>query len=1011
MGQFNFQTSREIANESQITTCYLAPLVSPLIIALPSLKVVGSALNDTSLECTSPAVPVEGSVSVSVALRYTNTKRKAEFVVKESTGTEDGGAGENGGLGFQFYRVEAVSEIRPYEGPLRGGTAVTITGTGFRNTPELVVRFAYSGTLESKKNTAAEEIDSTSTAATVPARHISSEELMVVAPRCPLAQGAGGLFFVEVSSNGRDFTPSSDGPLFFYDASEPFVESVSPAILRESGGMVVTVRGSGFPETFPSTLTCVFGGGDDAELVPATRYSTEVLSCLSPPRRQGLVAFTLTSYGQSFSSDGDMSVEYMSDLRMFSAWPALGPASGGTAVTVLGEGFREEETYACAFGSSVQVPPVEAELVNGSAIVCRTPRVFGVDNVTLQVLTVQDDILSPSGSYVYPFVSEGLTDIAVTAATAGGTSWPPTSASLFFEYHEDIEISMASPLNGPSSGGTVVRVSGSGFLDLPEAACQFGDGELAAATVINSGTLVCTTSPLTTANISTTTARAEKGVELRVTMNGVDFSPGNTATTFLYDDDVIVSALVPDRGPATGGVRVLVRGSGFRPDEHLACRFGLQVAEAEFVRQDTIACWAPPQVRVSVVSVSVTMNGQDFSSATTTSAEYDGSGSATFTYTDRAAVTAVQPDKGPTRGGTVVAVFGVNFADSPALLCRFGNLVTSAAAFISTEEVTCVSPAVPVGAAGPVYLEVSDHGSVVTTDEASSSSEESARQLLELQEPGDDPTLWTNNRVEFVFTEDPVVLAAFPASGPSHGGTRVSLTGSGFQDLPELGCRFGGTPPLAWAEGESSDEVDVDGFLRGVTAAEMFEATGVDVAATFVSSTEVVCSAPEQSLNWTSSSATDFSAGSAGGATVRVAVTLNGQDHGLRMAQFVYYPPPKVLSISPDRGPTSGGTVVTVSGGNLTSAGAYLGFMEGSLLCRFGGPEGATVEATPVIGGSDDAVQCRSPSDPREYDGGKEVSFQYIRLDLGESCPGGISTHSSTSTMRPSSVRIDVQIT
>lgn len=938
-------------------------------------------------------MPVEGIVSVTVALRYTNTKRKTDFVARDGTTMEQGGSGENIGLSFQFYRVEVVSEIRPYEGPLRGGTAVTITGADFRNTPGLVVRFAYSGTLESKNTTVAEESDSDLTTATVPARYISSEELTVVVPRCPPGLEAGGLFFVEVSSNGRDFTPSSDGPLFFYDASEPFVESFSPKILRESGGMVVTVRGSGFPETFPSTLACVFGGGDDAELVPATRYSSELLACVSPSRRQGPVVVAVTSYGQLFTSEGDLSVEYIGDLRIFSFWPALGPASGGTTVTVFGEGFRAEETYVCAFGSSLQLPPVEAALVNGSAITCRTPKVSGGDDTALQVLAVQDDILTPSGSYVYPFVSEGgLTDIAVPTATARGTTVNLAFASLFFEYHEDIEISQVSPSNGPSSGGTVVRVSGSGFLDLPNAACRFGDGDLTAAAVINSETLVCTTTPLTSANISTSgISRAEKGVELRVTLNGVDFSTGSTATAFLYDDDVTVSALVPDRGPAAGGVRVIVRGSGFRPDEHLACRFGLQAAAAEFVREDAIACWAPPQVRVSAVSVSVTLNGQDFSSSSAagTSAEYDGKGSAMFTYTDRAAVTAVVPDKGPTRGGTVVTVSGVNFADSPALLCRFGDLVTSAAVFVSTEEVTCVSPAVPVGAAGRVSLEVSDHGSVITTDDASSSLEESVRELLELQGPGDDPALWTNNGVEFAFTEDPVVLAAFPASGPSHGGTRISLTGSGFQDLPELGCRFGGIPPLARLEGESSDGAD-DGLQRGVAAAELFEATGVDVLATFLSPTEVVCSAPEQSLNWTSTSGTDDGAsGSAEPAPVRVAVTLNGQDYGLRMAQFVYYPTPEVLSVSPDRGPTSGGTMVTVSGGNLTSAGAYPGFTDGSLLCRFGGPEGETVQATPVIGGNGDAVQCKSPPDPRGYDGGKEVRLKINRVNLGTFFRGG----------------------
>lgn len=919
---------------------------------------------------------------MTVALRYTNTKRKTGFVVKSGSSTGQEVSGEDVNLLFQFYRVELVSGIRPYEGPVRGGTVITVTGTDFRNTPGLVVRFASWGTLDSNSTTVAEQTESSAVTAIVPARYISSEELTVETPRCPLGVSVGGYFYVEVSSNGRDFTPSSDGPLFFYDANELFVESISPEILRESGGVVVTVRGSGFPETFPSTLACVFGGGDDA--VPATRHSMELLTCVSPARRPGLVVVTVTSYGQSFVSDGDLSVEYIGDMRIFSSWPVLGPAVGGTVVTVLGEGFRPEEAYACAFGSSLQLPPVEAVLVNDSAISCQTPMVFGSENVTLQVMTAQGDVFTPSGTYVYSFVSEeGLTDIALTTELAGATE-NITPMSLHFEYHEDITISRMSPSNGPSSGGTIVRVSGSGFLDLPQAACQFGAGEPTAATVINSGTLVCTTSSFHAAagdsaqpgfnSTSTNNSRAEKGVELRLTMNGVDFSPENTSVVFLYDDDLAVLALAPDRGPATGGMRILVRGSGFRPDERLACRFGQQVTAAEYVRSDTIACWAPPQVRVAEVVVYVTLNGQDFISGRQASAAVEGDsspgGAAVFTYTDRAAVTSLEPNSGPTRGGTVVAVSGMNFANSSVLLCRFGNLVTRTAVFVSTETVTCVSPAVPVGAAGRVYLEVSDSGSSsgTATDKSPTSSESRKNPLIEFPDAGNDPALWTNSGVEFLFTEDPIVLAAFPASGPSRGGTRLSLTGSGFQDLPELGCRFGGAPTFF----RRLEEENIgDGPDDGLTV--------VDVAATFVSPTEVACLVPEQALEWTNSYGSSGGASSTStalGTTVRVAVTLNGQDYGLRMAQFIYYPTPKILSISPDRGPVSGGTMVTVAGANLTAAGAYPGFTDGSLLCRFGGPQGETVEATPVIGGSNDAVQCRSPPDPRQDDGGKEVSLK-----------------------------------
>lgn len=967
----------------------------PALLPAPLPKVPGRALNDTSLECTSPAVPREGSVAVSVALRYMNTKRKTEFVARDGASTRRGDlSSEGGGLLFQFYPTEVVSEIRPYEGPARGGTTVTITGTDFRDTPDLVVRFAYSETFESGDNTTVtEHSNSNNTAtATVSARYITSKELTAEAPPCPLGPRASALFAVEVSSNGVDFPHNPNGPLYFYDASEPFVERLSPKIVRESAGVELTIRGFAFPETFPSTLACVFGGGDGEATVPATRHSMELLTCVCPSLPPGTVVVTVTSYGQAIASDGDLLVEYVSDLRIFLSSPTIGPARGGTAVTVLGQGFREEETYVCAFGSLLS-PSAEATLLNTSAITCQSPIALGGGTVTLQVLTVQDDALLPSRSYVHRLASTGaLTDVALTTAAATYGNESTASALLSFEYHDNVEITQLSPANGPASGGTAVRVSGSGFMDLPGAACRFGTGEPTPATVISSGTLVCTTSSLTAAaglsrgpdKVFASSSRAQRGVEFRVAMNGIDFAPINTSVNFLYDDDMTVVALVPDRGPATGGLRVVVRGSGFRPDERLACRFGLQEVAAEYLRGDAIACLSPPQAHVSVVSVSVTLNGQDFSSGTQGAAPTTTSstavidhrlGGALFTYTDRAAVTGLTPERGPTRGGTTVTVSGVNFAGSSTLLCRFGDFVTTAAVFVSTEVVSCVSPAVPADAAGRVYLELSDLGSAATWDDSSSSLADVSTRLVNLQEPGDDPALWTNSRVEFTFVEDSAVLAAYPSSGPSEGGTRISLTGFGFQDVPEIGCRFGGTHrPQNPADERYGAIINVEG-LGGRTAVEVFEATAIDVPATFVSPTEVACIAPEQSLEWTDvREGSGVPSSSAGGAVVRVAVTLNGQDYCLRMAQYVYYPSPKVFSVSPDRGPSSGGTMVKVSGVNLTSAGGYPGFANGSLLCRFGGPGGEVVEASAVVGGSDDAVRCISPPDPQQGGGGTEVS-------------------------------------
>ena len=802
---------------------------------------------------------MSGIFPVVVAMRFTDTEYQTELMTA-------GGANDlENTLFFHFYPAEIVSEIQPREGPERGGSSLSVFGSNFRNTTDLAVRFKFSGVLDN----ATEALDVASAVSAVPSRFISNRHITVVVPKCPLGSGVGGSFFVEVSSNGVDFSPSSDGPLYFYEAGEPFIEDVTPTILREDGGVILTVFGSGFPETYSSALSCVFG---DNMLAPATRHTAEVLTCNAPPRRPGLVVVTVISNGQIFAADQEHTVEYISALRILSSWPLLGPTMGGTAITVHGEGFRAEEIYMCAFGPSKS--PVGATFVNVSALTCHAPPVLVGSKVTLRVLLAKNDGLIGSPSYDDGLTSAGdLTDIALLASSEVASNRSATP--LYFEYHGDIGIHRLNPASGPASGGTVVRVSGSGFIDTPQIACRFGVSETIPARVVDERTLVCSSSSLASAKgtiaeavprVYTEIPRAEKAVAVRVTINGIDFLPRTGAVSFLYDDDITVSALVPNKGPATGGVRVLVHGSGFREDRNLACRFGLEVVKAEQVLGSTvISCFAPPQVRMSVVFVSVTLNGQDFApeqySSRDKNAYEDGP---VFTYTNRPSVVVLEPDQGPTRGGTIVKVSGVNFSNASTLLCRFGAVVTTAAEFVSTELITCVSPAVPV-TTGSVKLEISDYSALPSFS--------GGRKFESVTYTGIDTALWSESGVMFTFREDAEVLTAFPKSGPSSGGTRVILTGSGFYDVPTLGCRFG--IPLDRAG-------DKDGLL----------AEAVDIPAIYHSYTEVVCIAPEYRQEWNLSGSINA------GGTVRIAASFDGQVYGLRMAQFTYFPTPKVSSIT-----------------------------------------------------------------------------------------------------------------
>lgn len=116
----------------------------------------------------------------------------------------------------------------------------------------------------------------------------------------------------------------------------------------------------------------------------------------------------------------------------------------------------------------------------------------------------------------------------------------------------------------------------------------------------------------------------------------------------------------------------------------------------------------------------------------------------------------------------------------------------------------------------------------------------------------------------------PAVTGISPGSGPASGGTSITVTGSGFTGAGAV--QFGGTP-----------------------------------AATFsvVNDTQMVAVSPP------------------GNGTVDVVVVTasGGASSTGAVDQFTYIPAPAVTGISPSRGPTAGGTTVTVSGtgfGNVT---------------------------------------------------------------------------------------------
>ncbi len=282
-----------------------------------------------------------------------------------------------------------------------------------------------------------------------------------------------------------------------------------------------------------------------------------------------------------------------------------------------------------------------------------------------------------------------------------------------------------------------------------------------------------------------------------------------------------VAAVSPNSGPVAGGTKVTITGSGFTGATIVA--FGSTSASFIVVSDRSIKATTPAE---ALGTVHVTVTTPDGTSATSTADQ--------FTFTPPT-VSRIAPPSAPARGGKTVTITGSGFTG--ATIVDFGS--TSASFIvISDTSIKATTPAEPVGTV---------HVTVTTPDGTSA----------------------TSTADQFTFTAASVT-GVDPRSGPAHGGTVITLTGTGFTTVTAVD--FGTTPA-------SSFTIHSD---TSITAISPPEASGkVDITVTTPGGSSI------------SRTADRF--------TFRVVPTV-------------------VKAVSPTSGPTSGGTSVTITGTNFTGA-------------------------------------------------------------------------------------------
>lgn len=607
--------------------------------------------------------------------------------------------------------------------------------------------------------------------------------------------------------------------------------------------------------------------------------------------------------------------------------PGSGPTVGGTTATIFGSGFMGATDI--KFGS--------ANVGCGGGI---AGGFFVISDTQISVVT--------------PAHALGTVDVVVVGP--GGSSVAGAQDRFTFVSPTAPVVYSVDPVSGPTAGGTLVTIHGTGFTNASRAFF----GTIPAGGFAPSDTLFQVTSPPRTAGTVDVTVVNSFGSS--AVTNGDKF-------TFTAAGAPVVRAVAPNSGPAAGGTSVLVVGSGFSGAS--AIHFGAtSVALGVFnVFDDShIFLQAPPGTAATTVDVTVT-------NAAGTSAV---SNADRFSYIAAAlpVVEAVFDSMGPIIGGTPVSLTGSGFTG--ATMVKFGAnaatgvnvnddghlFMTSPPGAVGTVDITVVTPV------GTSVVNASDHFTYTATPApvvfgvTPNSGTTSGQTFVSIIGAGFTgttavhfgATLATNN----LFVNENSISVAAPAGAAGTVDIRVTTPAgnSAITTGDKFTYRVPGRPVVSAVgpnhgapAGGDSVQLNGSGFT-GVTAVH-FGA----VAATFFNSFQ------DTQLSVTSPPGTN-------GTTVDITVTspagtstVSSADH----FKYVMPGPPVVTAVGPPSGSVAGGTTVWVSGSAFSGATSVsfgttavfnIQLVSDNVIQVFGSPNGAlgTVDVTVTTAGGTSAI-------------------------------------------------------
>lgn len=520
----------------------------------------------------------------------------------------------------------------------------------------------------------------------------------------------------------------------FVFTTGPTVTGLSVQLGPPTGGTSVVVSGTKFPSGAPNTacpLNSVSFGGLQVTSCKFTNVPNQLL-VTTPAHISGFVDVVVYD-GVNFSPAVPASrYNYQGVPLITNLSPNFGPQAGGTQVLISGSGFfvGSQQPTSVLFGGN----PAQFTMISDTLIQATAPPGTGVQQVKI----------------IHP---------------VSGTSDFRTEAN--FTYTAGPAITQLSPSHGPSAGGTVVTIFGTGF---------------AAGAVVKFGDQQAFTTAVTETSIIATAPAGAGIVNVSVTVN-TNVTASGPQTQYQYDGPAVTSVL-PNAGPPAGGTAITIKGSNFTSASQVL--IGNAVVTPVFVDTTTLTLVTPAQT-AGAYHVQVKTG-----SGTSPQVPDD-----LFTYTSGPIVDAVNPSNGPTIGGTIVVITGKNFL--APLSINFGSVPATSFNINSATQITVLSPPNPV--AGPTDIRVTRGADVSPVS----------------------PTA----KFQYV-SSTPKITQVTPNSGSTFGGTEITITGLGLSGATCPGAvKFGAVAaPTCTVNNDSSLTVISPPNLAGPTVISVTTANG-----------------------------------------------------------------------------------------------------------------------------------------------------------------------------------------